>query len=99
MPKSYRPYTPSRRHMTPATFDEITKTTPEKSLLEPLRKHGGRNNRGRITTRHRGGGHRRAYRIVDFKRDRRGGTADGLALADDPNPPARPGPPPDPGGP
>src|SRR3989338_8799503 len=89
MPKSYRPYTPSRRHMTTATFDEITKTTPEKSLLEPLRKHGGRNNRGRITTRHRGGGHRRAYRIVDFKRDRRGVTADVLAIEYDPNRSAR----------
>jgi len=89
MPKSYRPYTPSRRHMTTATFDEITKTTPEKSLLEPLRKSGGRNNYGRITTRHRGGGHRRAYRIVDFKRNKRGAAATVLAIEYDPNRSAR----------
>jgi len=89
MPKSYRPYTPSRRHMTTATFDEITKTTPEKSLLEPLRKHGGRNNRGRITTRHRGGGHRRAYRIVDFKRDKTEVPARVATIEYDPNRSAR----------
>ncbi|MBI4227997.1 MAG: 50S ribosomal protein L2 [Candidatus Omnitrophica bacterium] len=89
MPKSYTPYTPSRRHMTTATFDDITKTTPEKSLLQPLRKTGGRNHHGRITTRHRGGGHRRAYRIVDFKRDRRGVAAAVLAIEYDPNRSAR----------
>ena len=89
MPKRYVPYTPSRRHMTTATFDEITKTTPEKSLLEPLRKSGGRNSYGRITVRHRGGGHRRAYRIIDFKRDKRGATADVIAIEYDPNRSAR----------
>ena len=89
MPKSYNPYTPSRRHMTTASFEEITKSYPEKALLEPMRKTGGRNAYGRITVRHRGGGHRRAYRIVDFKRDRRGVPATVLAIEYDPNRSAR----------
>lgn len=89
MPKTYVPYTPSRRHMTTATFEEITKRTPEKSLTEPLRKTGGRNNRGRITAYHRGGGHRQAYRIVDFKRERHGVAATVLAIEYDPNRSAR----------
>ncbi len=67
--KSFNPYTPSRRHMKAADFVEITKDKPEKSLLAPLKRSGGRNNYGRITTRHVGGGHKRMYRIVDFKRD------------------------------
>src|SRR5690625_666947 len=66
--KKYRPYTPSRRFMTTSDFSEITKKEPEKSLLAPMKKSGGRNNRGRITTRFRGGGHKRLYRITDFRR-------------------------------
>ena len=87
--KNYRPYTPSRRKMTTPSFEEITKQEPEKALLEPLRKTGGRNVYGRITAYHRGGGHRRAYRIVDFKRDRRGAAAAVLAIEYDPNRSAR----------
>lgn len=66
--KKYRPYTPSRRFMTTSDFGEVTKTEPEKSLIVPMKKSGGRNNRGRITSRFRGGGHKRRYRLVDFKR-------------------------------
>ena len=66
--KSYNPYTPSRRHMTGSDFSEITKSTPEKSLTVSLKKNAGRNNQGKITVRHRGGGSRRKYRIIDFKR-------------------------------
>ena len=66
--KTYRPYTPSRRQMTGSDFSEITKTTPEKSLLAPKSRQAGRNNQGKITVRHRGGGNRTKYRIVDFKR-------------------------------
>ena len=66
--KKFRPYTPSNRYKELPSFEEITKDTPEKSLLSPLKKSGGRNNRGRITCRHRGGGHKRKYRLVDFKR-------------------------------
>ncbi len=69
--KSFKPTTPSNRYKVLPTFDEITKSTPEKKLLEPLRKSGGRNNNGRITTRHIGGGHKRHYRLVDFRRARR----------------------------
>jgi len=68
--KKFRPLTPSQRFRTIPTFDEITSTVPEKSLLKPLRKRGGRNNKGRITSRHRGGGHKRHYRIIDFKRNK-----------------------------
>ena len=64
--KTYGPYTPSRRHMTGSDFSEITKTTPEKSLVVSLKKNAGRNNQGKITVRHRGGGSRRKYRIIDF---------------------------------
>ncbi|MFH0856247.1 MAG: 50S ribosomal protein L2 [Candidatus Omnitrophota bacterium] len=67
--KYFKPTTPSRRHMTGPDFAEITKDTPEKSLLLPLKKSGGRNCHGRITSRHRGGGHKRMLRIIDFKRD------------------------------
>ncbi|MDQ3396195.1 MAG: 50S ribosomal protein L2 [Deinococcota bacterium] len=66
--KKYRPYTPSRRFMTTSDFADVTKSTPEKSLLAPFKKTGGRNNRGRITSRFRGGGHKRRYRIIDFRR-------------------------------
>ena len=66
--KSYNPYTPSRRHMTGSDFTEITTATPEKSLVVSLNKNAGRNNQGKITVRHRGGGSRRKYRIIDFKR-------------------------------
>ncbi|MBI4313800.1 MAG: 50S ribosomal protein L2 [Candidatus Omnitrophica bacterium] len=89
MIKEHKPYTPSRRHMTTPSFEEITKSTPEKNLLEPLRKTGGRNSYGRITTRHRGGGHRQAYRIIDFKRDKRGMEAKVIAIEYDPNRTAR----------
>ena len=70
--KSYNPYTPSRRHMTGSDFSEITKSTPEKSLTVSLKKNAGRNNQGKITVRHRGGGSRRKYRIIDFKRRKDG---------------------------
>ena len=66
--KHYRPYTPSRRNMTSSTFEEITKKTPEKSLLATKKKNSGRNSYGRITVRHQGGGNRQKYRIIDFKR-------------------------------
>lgn len=75
--------------MSVSTFEEITKTTPEPSLLEPLRKKGGRNNYGRITTRHRGGGHKRHYRRIDFKRDKVGIPATVAAIEYDPNRSAR----------
>ena len=66
--KRFRPYTPSRRHMTSLDFSEITTNKPERSLVVHLKKHSGRNNRGTITVRHRGGGHKKKYRLVDFKR-------------------------------
>ena len=66
--KTYKPTTPSRRHMATPSFDEITKKTPEKSLITILKKHSGRNNTGRITVRHQGGGNKKKYRIIDFKR-------------------------------
>lgn len=68
--KTYKPITPGQRFKTTSSFEEITRTEPEKSLLAPLHKSGGRNNNGRITSRRRGGGHRRHYRIIDFKRDK-----------------------------
>lgn len=70
--RSYKPTTPSRRNMTNSTFEEITTSTPEKSLLVSLSKSGGRNNQGVITTRHIGGGHKRKYRVIDFKRNKDG---------------------------
>lgn len=83
--KKYNPYTPSRRHMTGSDFSEITKTTPEKSLLESKSKTAGRNSQGKITVRHRGGGVKRKYRIIDFKRRKDGivGTVAGIEY--DPN--------------
>ena len=65
--KTYNPYTPSRRNMTGSDFSEITKTTPEKALVSSLNKNAGRNNQGKITVRHRGGGSRRKYRIIDIR--------------------------------
>ncbi len=87
--KKYKPVTPSLRHRTGYTFEEITKTEPERSLIEPLKKHSGRNNQGRITVRHRGGGHKRYYRRIDFKRDKRGIPAKVVAIEYDPNRSAR----------
>ncbi len=83
--RTYRPYTPSRRHMTASTFEEITKTTPEKSLVVALKKHSGRNNQGKITVRHRGGGAKIKYRIIDFKRNKDGIPAKVSAIEYDPN--------------
>ncbi len=68
--KRTKPTTPGQRFRNQATFDDITKTTPEQSLLEPLKRSGGRNSNGRITSRRRGGGHKRRYRVIDFKRDK-----------------------------
>ncbi|MDP2173958.1 MAG: 50S ribosomal protein L2 [Candidatus Cloacimonadaceae bacterium] len=87
--KKYKPITPTLRYRTGYTFDEITTDTPEKSLLKPLHKTGGRNNQGRITCRHRGGGHRRHYRIIDFKRDKTGIPAKVATIEYDPNRTAR----------
>lgn len=83
--KTFRPLTPSMRFKQLPSFEEITKSTPEKSLTEPLKKSGGRNNNGRITRRHQGGGHKRRYRIVDFKRLRRNEEATVVAIEYDPN--------------
>ncbi len=71
--KTYTPYTPSRRHMTGSDFSEITKSTPEKSLVVALKKHAGRNSQGKITVRHHGGGAKKKYRIIDFKRNHKDG--------------------------
>src|SRR5919109_606699 len=87
--RKYKPTSPGRRSMSVSTFEEITRSKPEKSLIEPLKKHAGRNNQGRITTRHRGGGHKRMYRIIDFKRDKRGVPATVVAIEYDPNRSAR----------
>lgn len=87
--KSYRPVTPSRRTMTGPTFEEVTRARPEKALLEPLRKTGGRNMGGRMTVRHRGGGHKRMYRRIDFKRDKAGVPATVAGIEYDPNRSAR----------
>lgn len=87
--KKYKPTSPGRRFATASTFEEITKDEPERSLTAPLRKKGGRNVYGRITVRHRGGGHKRAYRIVDFKRDKEGIEAKVAAIEYDPNRSAR----------
>ena len=83
--KTYSPYTPSRRNMTGSDFAEITCTTPEKSLLVSLKKNSGRNNQGKITVRHQGGGSRRKYRIIDFKRNKDGIPAKVLTVEYDPN--------------
>jgi large subunit ribosomal protein L2 len=83
--KNYKPTTPSRRQMTCTDYSGLSKVEPEKSLLEPLKKNSGRNNYGRITVRHRGGGNRRKYRVIDFKRDKDGMNAQVLTLEYDPN--------------
>ncbi len=87
--KSFKPVTPSSRFRTVSTFEEITRTTPEKSLLVPLKKHGGRNNQGRITCRYRGGGSKRFLRILDFRRDKLNIPAKVATIEYDPNRSAR----------
>lgn len=83
--KHYKPDTPARRQMSVVDYSELSKVAPERSLLEPMRKTAGRNNRGSITVRHRGGGNRRKYRRIDFKRDKLGMTAEVKTLEYDPN--------------
>ena len=87
--KSFKPYSAGRRFMTVASFDEITTNKPEKSLLEPLKQHGGRNQQGRLTVRHQGGGHKRRYRIIDFKRMKDDMAATVMTIEYDPNRSAR----------
>lgn len=83
--KSFKPVTPSNRYKVWSSFEEITTSKPEKSLLEPLKKSGGRNNNGRITTRHIGGGHKRQYRLIDFKRSKQDIPATVATIEYDPN--------------
>ena len=83
--KKYKPTSPGRRQMTVSTFEEITTARPEKSLLEPLKKKGGRNNQGRMTTRHQGGGHKQMYRVIDFKRNKDGIPAKVASIEYDPS--------------
>lgn len=87
--RKYKPTSPGRRQMSVSGFDEITKSKPEKSLIVPLKKNSGRNNIGRMTVRHRGGGNRRAYRIIDFKRNKHSVPARVAAIEYDPNRSAR----------
>lgn len=87
--RTYKPTSPGQRGTVLSDFSEITKKKPEKSLLAPLKKQGGRNNQGRITVRHRGGGHKRRYRIIDFKRDGTAAAAQIVAIEYDPNRSAR----------
>jgi large subunit ribosomal protein L2 len=87
--KQYKPTSPGRRFQSVSDFAEITKTTPEKSLTAPLKNYAGRNNNGRITTRHQGGGHKRKYRVIDFKRRKDGVPAKVAAIEYDPNRSAR----------
>lgn len=87
--RKYKPTSPGRRQMSVSGFDEITKSTPEKSLTVTLKKHSGRNNIGRLTVRHRGGGNRRNYRVIDFKRNKHGVPARVAAIEYDPNRSAR----------
>jgi len=87
--KTYNPTSPGRRGMSVSTFDEITTTEPERTLLRPLAKNAGRNFRGKITVRHRGGGHKRRYRVIDFKRDKEGIPARVASVEYDPNRSAR----------
>ena len=87
--RKFNPTSPGRRFMTTLTFDEITKSSPEKALTEPLRRTGGRTNRGRISIWFRGGGHKRRYRVVDFRRDKRDVPAKVAAIEYDPNRSAR----------
>ena len=83
--KDHKPTSPGRRFQKYSTFEEITRTSPEKSLLRSLKKTGGRNVYGRMTVRHRGGGHKRSYRIIDFKRDKDGIPARVATIEYDPN--------------
>ncbi|SJZ86839.1 LSU ribosomal protein L2P [Trichlorobacter thiogenes] len=87
--KSYKPTSAGRRHQTCSTFEEITSTTPEKSLLVKIKKTGGRNHFGRVTARHQGGGHKQKYRMIDFRRDKRGIPAKVATIEYDPNRSAR----------
>ncbi len=83
--KVYKPTSPGRRGMSVSTFEEITRTTPERSLLRPLREPAGRNNTGRVTVRHQGGGHKRMYRVIDFRRNKHGIPARVTSIEYDPN--------------
>jgi large subunit ribosomal protein L2 len=87
--RKYKPTSPGRRDMSGSTFSEITRSKPEKSLLRPLPKRAGRNNQGRISTRHQGGGHKRQYRLIDFKRSKTGVPARVASIEYDPNRSAR----------
>ena len=87
--KKFKPTSPGRRFMTVSDFAEVTRSEPEKSLVESVKKTGGRNNKGRITTRHQGGGHKRRYRVIDFKRTKDGVPAKVAAIEYDPNRSAR----------
>ena len=87
--KEFRPLTPTQRFKSLPAFDEITKWRPEKSLVQPKKRSGGRNNRGRMTSRHIGGGHKQKYRKVDFKRRKHGSSAEVIGIQDDPNRSAR----------
>ncbi len=87
--RKFKPTSPGTRQRSVSAFDTITKTEPERSLLEPLKRRGGRNNKGRITTRHQGGGHKRQYRVIDFKRNKFGVPAKVAAIEYDPNRSAR----------
>ncbi|MDP6460893.1 MAG: 50S ribosomal protein L2, partial [Gemmatimonadota bacterium] len=87
--KKYKPVTPARRYYTSSDFSEVTASRPEKSLTEPLKKSGGRNHHGRVTSRHRGGGHKRAWRRIDFRRDKYGIPARVATIEYDPNRNAR----------
>ena len=87
--KKLKPVTPGQRQRSVAAFDDITKSEPEKSLLKPVKNKGGRNNRGRITVRHQGGGHKRRYRVIDFKRNKIGIPAKVASIEYDPNRSAR----------
>src|ERR1700746_88769 len=89
--KSFNPYTASRRFITMLDKSDITKQTPEKGLLEPKKRSGGRNSHGELTIWHRGGGHKKQYRIVDFRREKKGIPARVAAIEYDPNRSARPG--------
>lgn len=87
--KTFKPTSPSRRYYTVSSFEEVTKSKPEKSLLAPIKRRGGRNASGRLTVRHQGGGHKRQYRIIDFKRDKIGVPGKVVAIEYDPNRSAR----------
>lgn len=87
--KKFKPTSPGRRFVTVSTFEEITKTEPEKALMEPLKKNAGRNTQGRLTVRRRGGGHKRMFRALDFKREKDGIPAKVSSVEYDPNRSAR----------